>query len=128
MVAAMTRAEQTNDPNDHEHKRFRSFKFVFANTLLHEIGHVFVTFLTKGRTATPSHLQADVAGYSGEHEGEAGRNLETIIFGGTIEYYRDHADDDSQVLSHHHSLLNCTAVLLPYQLTVLVAWCASSSH
>lgn len=128
MVAAMTRAEQTNDPNDHEHKRFRSFNFIFANTFLHEIGHVFLTFLTKGRTVTPCHINAEVVGYSGEHRGEAGRNLETIILGGTLEYYRDHTDDDSQVLSHYRSLLSYTAALHRYQLTVLVARGASSSH
>lgn len=101
MLAAMIRAEQTNDPNDYEHKRFRTFNFIFANTFLHEIGHVFVNFLTKGRTGTPRRLRAEVAGYSAEDRGEAGRHLETIIFGGTLEYFRDHADDESQVESYY---------------------------
>lgn len=97
MVAAGIRAAQTNNPNDYENKRFRTFIFMFANTFLHEIGHVLVTFLTKGRTWTPPRITAQVGGYSGDFHGEAGRNLETIIFGGTMEYYLDPADDESQV-------------------------------
>lgn len=97
MVVAMTRAEQTNDQNDYEHRRFRTFNFIFANTFLHEIGHVFVTFLTKGQMGTPRRLRAEISGYSGQDRGEAGRCLETIILGGTLEYYRDRADDNSQV-------------------------------
>lgn len=96
MVAAATRAGQTYDPSDDENRRYRTFIFLFANAFLHEIGHTLVTFLTKGRTGTPPHIKAQVRGYSGEFHGEAGRNLETIIFGGTLEYYLDHADDYSQ--------------------------------
>ena len=55
---------------------------------LHEMAHVFVTFLTKGEAYTPVRMSA--ADYSRvQGMGEAGRNLETIIFGGTIEYRRD---------------------------------------
>ena len=97
MVAAATRAAQTNDPSDDENKRFRTFIFMFANTFLHEIAHILVTFLTKGRTGTPPRITAQVGGYSGDLRGEAGRNLEIIIFGGTIEYNLDPADDESQV-------------------------------
>ena len=128
MVAALIRAEQTNDPNDYEHRRFRIFNFIFANTFLHEIAHVFVTFLTKGRTGTPRRLRAEVTGYSGEDRGEAGRHLETIIFGGTLEYYRDHADDDSQVQSYYRSLLNPTAAFLRDQLMVFIARHTSHSY
>ncbi|CAD6575623.1 MAG: hypothetical protein ASARMPREDX12_007396 [Alectoria sarmentosa] len=96
MVAAATRAHRTNDPSDNENKRFRTFIFLFANTFLHEIGHTLVTFLTKGRTSTPRHIRATIRGYSADGRGEAGRNLEEIIFGGTMEFYRDRADDDSQ--------------------------------
>lgn len=113
MVAAATRAGQTYDPSDDENRRFRTFIFLFANAFLHEIGHTLVTFLTKGRTGTPPHIKAQVRGYSGEFHGEAGRNLETIIFGGTLEYYLDHADDYSQVRLPSCSLL----ILIPFYST-----------
>ncbi|CAF9939239.1 hypothetical protein IMSHALPRED_001266 [Imshaugia aleurites] len=77
-------------------KCFRTFLFIFANTFLHEIAHIFVTYLDKGRSNTPPRIRAEVGGYSREDMGEAGRHLETTLFGGTLEYYRDHAMDDNQ--------------------------------
>ena len=121
MVAAATRAHRTNDPSDNENKRFRTFIFLFANTFLHEIGHTLVTFLTKGRTSTPRHIRATIRGYSADGRGEAGRNLEEIIFGGTMEFYRDRADDDSQVRPCRCSLLSTTAHSLTYKLTYALA-------
>lgn len=121
MVAAATRAHQTNDPSDNENKRFRTFIFLFANTFLHEIGHTLVTFLTKGQACTPRHIRATTRGYSGEDRGEAGRNLETVIFGGTMEYYRDRADDDSQVCPRHCALINATDQSMTYKLTYTLA-------
>ena len=102
MVAAATRAS----PRDHKHydnEQYRTFTFLFANTLLHEIGHLLVTFLTKGRARTPVRMGALTKGYSQCSErGEAGRNLETIIFGGTMEYCHDYTHDDSQVSPQSH--------------------------
>ena len=110
MVEAATRAHRTDDPRDHENRRFRTFIFMFANVFLHEIGHILVTFLTKGRTGTPLHVRPQLDGYSMPGRGEAGRSLETILFGGTQEFYRDFDDDDSQVSPHDrfspHSIAN----------------------
>ncbi len=84
---------------------------MFANVFLHEIGHILVTFLTKGKTGTPHHVRPQLAGYSVPGRGEAGRSLETILFGGTQEYYRDFDDDDSQVSPHVRLLLGSIASL-----------------
>lgn len=62
MVTAATKAEQTNDPNNHESKRYRTFIFVFANVILHEIGHLLLTFLTKGRTDSPLRTTSRILG------------------------------------------------------------------
>ena len=103
MVAAATRADWTNNPSDNENKRFRIFIFMFANVFLHEIGHTLMTFLTRGGEGTPPRITAGTGGFSGDERGEAGRHLETTLFGGTLALYRDHADDDSQVRPPYRS-------------------------
>ena len=96
-------------------KCFRTFLFIFANRFLHEIAHIFVTYLDKGRSNTPPRIRAEVGGYSREDMGEAGRYLETTLFGGTLEYYRDHAMDDSQVrpIPSHRLAIFVQKVLAP---------------
>ena len=81
-------------------QHFRTFVFMFAHVFLHELGHMLVTFLTKGEAATPPRIRAQVSGYSDEYKGEAGRNLELILFGGNLEYYFVDADDPSQASLH----------------------------
>ena len=116
MVAAANRAEQTNDRGDYDNKRFRTFIFLWANTILHELGHTLITFLNRGGGETPPHITSEVSGYSSEYRGEAGRNLETILFGGVMQYYQDFADDDSQVWPPT-ALLISTAYILSFKLT-----------
>ena len=103
MVSAVTRAGQTPENLHYDNTQFRTFVFIFANMFLHEMGHLLITFLTKGQTATPLHMGAQTGGYAlRAGNGEAGRNLETIIFGGTIEYYRDHTHGAEQVRQPPH--------------------------
>jgi hypothetical protein len=78
--------------------RFRTFQFIFAVAIVHEIGgHLLVTFLTNGRSDSP--LALGVQGYNGRNIGESGRWLELSLFGGTSEFYRDRQiwDDNTQV-------------------------------
>ena len=75
----------------------RTFQFMFANTFVHEVGvHVLITFLGQGRPMTPPQPPFDLDGYSDSQAGESGRTLETFLFGGTMEYYRDanHSGND----------------------------------
>ena len=55
---------------------FRRFLSMFVDILVHEIGHVFITYLSKGRDVTHT-------------EGEVGRALECLLFGGTIHHFYD---------------------------------------
>ena len=108
MVAANLRARQSNDRSDYDNKHLRKFVFIFANAIFHEICHMLVTFLTKGRTNTPPHIRPEVEPESSKKNiGEAGRYLEEVIFGGTLAYYRDNPLDNSQVHPHDCSLLIC---------------------
>ena len=73
---------------DHERQHtFRAFMFKTANTLFHEMAHVFVTYLTKGQSLTPPQINDPTVKVS-ESGGEAGRAMELLIFGGTINYFR----------------------------------------
>jgi hypothetical protein len=79
--------------------RFYTFQFIFATTTVHEIGgHLLITFLSNGRVITPPSISA--LGYAQTPDGgEAARWLETWLFGGTSEFYRDQRiwQDNSQV-------------------------------
>lgn len=97
MVLAANRAHLTNDQQSDASKQFRTFIFMFANTFLHETGHILLTFLAKGRSKTPTRMNVQNPNYSTSDRGESGRNFETIMFGGTLEYFREHTQDDSQV-------------------------------
>ena len=89
------------DRNDYDNKQLRTFNFIFANAIFHELCHLFSTFLTQGRILTPSQFKAQVKGYVKEDKGEAGQYMETIIFGGTLEYLRDRNHGDRQVRPCH---------------------------
>lgn len=74
---------------DHERQHtFRAFMFKTANTLFHEMAHVFVTYLTKGQESTPPQINDPTVKVS-ENGGEAGRAMEVLLFGGTINYFRE---------------------------------------
>ena len=106
MVAAATRAIYSTDRNDYDNREFRTFLFIFANAFFHETCHLFTTFLTQGRTATPPHIGAQVEGYSRNNKGEFGRYMETVVFSGTLEYYRDPTRGVGQVRLQNDPLQN----------------------
>ena len=100
MVEAQAR-RANKGPNDPDTRDFWHFVFMFTNTILHEISHVYITFLSKGaRDAdTPIHMNAPVLAQAEESVGEAGRWLERKLFQGTIHYYRD-PDPGKETLAH----------------------------
>ena len=65
---------------------FRAHLFKVANVLFHEMGHVFLTYLTEGRALTPANINDPTVGIS--TTGEAGRTLEYTMFGGTLNWLR----------------------------------------
>ncbi len=85
MVKAARQAKQATNNTAREH--YEAFLFKHANTLLHEIGHVFITYLSKGGQLTPPTIIAQTSYKSNPDKGEAGRKLEALVFGGTIEYW-----------------------------------------
>ena len=98
MVSAATRAMQSGNPSAYENKQYRTFIFNFAHMFLHEMGHLFVTFLTRGQKHIPDPTRALLGGYIRiPNLDDAGRDLEKIIFGGTVEYYRDSTHGEEQV-------------------------------
>ncbi len=66
--------------NDEDHQ---TFLFMFAGVFLHEIGHVFVTYLTEGRDNSPTET-----GMMEETKGESGRFLEQLVFGSVLNFYQ----------------------------------------
>ena len=83
---------------DSEHQ-FRIFLFMIAHVVLHEITHLFITYLTQGRELTPPRVNAQtMLGYGDvlRDEGEAGLALEVELFGGTINYFHVPADGSSE--------------------------------
>ena len=105
MLIAGVNAEATEDPNSDERKRFRVFLFILAKSFLHELGHMFVTFLGKGDTDTPPRMNAQQVGSPQNTRGEAGRYLEDLVFGGLVKVMRNPAEDDSQVCAYLPSLM-----------------------
>ena len=97
MVEAATKARRSVDRSDYDNKQLRTFNFIIANAIFHELCHLFSSFLTKDRTFTPRHLTAQIEGYVEQHRGEAGRYMETTLFGGTLEYFRGLNHGDRQV-------------------------------
>lgn len=58
---------------------------MLSNVLLHEVSHVFVTYLTRGMYDTPTSIMADVPGWAPKDDvGESGLMMEQQIFGGVV--------------------------------------------
>ncbi|RSL56221.1 hypothetical protein CEP54_008975 [Fusarium duplospermum] len=78
--------------------RWRTFLFKFAIATAHELTHLFVGYLAQGQDTTQSYTPPTLSylNYAGPSWGESGRWLESRLFGGSIEFYRDVSDDDGQ--------------------------------
>lgn len=99
MCEAAKKAKKSNDSNSKESKRYRSFVFLHALTIMHELAHVFVTYLSRGGTDTPPELDADDITNA---MGESGAFLEQLIFGGVVIHAHDPNDDAGQVCPCMH--------------------------
>ena len=101
MCAAAKKAKESNDPNSTEHKQYRTFVFMFAVTIFHELGHVFITFLSLGDADTPDEKEfiPEWGGIDGTNRPESGYVLENLVFGGITAHGCDKELDDGQVCS-----------------------------
>ena len=104
MCTAAKKAKECNDPNSKENQQYRLFIFLFAITLFHELGHLFITFLSMGKNDTPPELRPELDGIYHRPKPEAGNFLEGLVFGGSVIHARDDCYDESQVCLYIHLL------------------------
>ena len=101
MVDQMSKAYENMlaDLSDENRQQlFRNLLFMTTHTLFHEICHVFVTYLTKGEGETPPQINDPTVRVDG-NGGEAGRNIEYLVFGGTMNWFHEpdsEARDDKE--------------------------------
>ena len=62
--------------------------------MVHEFGHMFITFLNQGQSHTPPSMPGDQAGAL---IGEAGDELEHLLLGGVHVATRNTDEDEAQV-------------------------------
>ncbi|KAI8724197.1 hypothetical protein NCS52_00277400 [Fusarium sp. LHS14.1] len=94
-------AREANNKSSHGRKmaaRFRTFLFMFAVATAHELTHLFVGYLAQGQDSTQSYTPPTLShlNYAGPSWGESEHWLESRLFGGSIEFYRDISDYDGQ--------------------------------
>ena len=83
---SQTAKESKGGSKDTDRERYHDWLFQISNSLLHEIAHVFVTYLSKGEQNTPTYQRLWKPNPT---PGEAGHALEVMIFGGPLEYRAD---------------------------------------
>jgi hypothetical protein len=125
--------------------RHKTYQFMFAMATAHELTHLFVGYLAQGESYKPgsytppnvSYLNYGQEGSGGELPlGESGRFLESRLFGGSIEYYRDRQNfEDHEVkqslipsgLFRSNMLIHCMQFGVPHLLDQnAVSWKISS--
>ncbi|KAJ4006592.1 hypothetical protein NW766_010688 [Fusarium irregulare] len=105
MANAAAQANSSSSNGKKMAARYKSFLFMLAVATTHELTHCFVGYLAQGQQGFESYtpLQTTHLNYAGLRRrgqavsGESGRWLENYLFGGSIEFYRDTADDAGQV-------------------------------
>ncbi len=87
MVKAAKKAKQATHDTEREHHE--AFLLKHTKTLLHELGHIFTTYLSRGRQGygTPPTVNAPKYLEPLSERGEAGRKLEALVFGGTLAFW-----------------------------------------
>ena len=74
MAAAAGQANASGDPDSTVKQEYRNFLFTFTNVLLHEMAHVFITYLTQGKDGTPDNMNP-------MHHGTRGMNQPSLTTG-----------------------------------------------
>ena len=75
------KSNSAEDKEGHFLNAYRIIKFQFSVTNLHEISHIFFTYLGEGLDHTPPS--------PAPQSGESGWRLEELIFGGRLHFLRD---------------------------------------
>ena len=94
MLAAFETA--TLDPS-----RYHNFLYMTVNVLLQKIGHVYITYLSRGQEEEPRKRIKGLRGPFATVFDEADRALEDELFKGRLHYFRDSNSEtpDDQVCS-----------------------------
>lgn len=108
-------AKANPNHNSKDHQRYRRFVFNTAFTMVHECGHIFINFLTQGRSRTPPSMPS---GRPGALVGEAGDALEDLLFGGIYVVTRNTDENEAQVCLNMCSSTKRVA----YELTNALVW------
>lgn len=82
--------------------RHKVYLFMFSVGTAHELCHLFVGYIRGnglyGRAGTPHEVDHLTYGIEqSTDKGESGRWVENKLFGGSLEFYSNRADDDDQV-------------------------------
>ena len=80
------------DIDDLVSKDYRAFVFSIASGVFHEMGHVFITYLSRAEAVTPPQINARILAHLAPEEGrrgESGHSLEDMVFGGVVTVIRD---------------------------------------
>lgn len=105
MCITAKKAKETNNPKSQESEQYRNFIFFFATTLVHELAHLFVTFLSLGDSNTPPELVPKLSGIHKRDYAESGNYLEELLFGGSVVFQYDNDYDQHQVCLCMHGLM-----------------------
>lgn len=81
MLDLKKKSNSAEDKEGHILNAYRIIKFQFVVTILHEIGHIFFTYLSEGLDNSPPHQS--------RKPGESGFRLEELVFGGELHFLRD---------------------------------------
>lgn len=94
-------AEGRKDPDyrSDEHADFQRFNYMFAHVILHELAHMFITYIGKGDVETPEAMTANVSGDSKYARSEAGHSLEVFLYGGAMTFWRPENNKSEEVCS-----------------------------
>lgn len=103
MTEAGLLAERSPYKNSKEQKRFRHFQLLFTTTIMHELTHLFGTWLGLGKASTPPRKVTQKAKEKAEDKEpvgeprEGGVYMENAVFGGRLTMIKDPLDDEGQV-------------------------------
>ena len=120
MSTAFANAAGKHFTDENSRHLFRASLFKTITILLHEIGHVFVTYLSKGQELSPRQINAPIGSVPVEigekNSGEAGFTLEYLVFDGTVTFFHEASSKTPVDQACFKQLLWSKVMLLAYML------------
>ena len=88
MCTALANSRKSQDRLSFDARDHQNLCLLFANTLVHEIAHVFITYLSKGQDAASPGLIPTLPGIVPLCGGESSQPKEEKVFGGKSSFWR----------------------------------------